>query len=283
MEFPPLSPFENKTPTLWDLYNIKKVVWKLSQGDKEIALRRERYHASRHGFPLGLDWNMDGQMPPHIYMVPFFPDLISRVPQVSVAELELIPVDPGAEEPLSAPQYVKHNRDDGEIYYNKPWRFGRGFTREVNLLCMFYNSTQIARLRVCKLVGLVHLDSNGRTSLPVGILLENIQGAAPFLEAFKTASHNRKLKWMRQVEKTAERLHRYRAGWGNVHPRNIAIAHADDAVVTNFGGGCSVEYIDPENKDTVAGDIQGIRRMRAFLRDDERLASGEDVHFVMNP
>lgn len=70
---------------------------------------------------------------------------------------------------------------------------------------------------------------------------------------------------MDQVEATLKQLHEVRIVWGDVKTDNIIINQDVEAVLVDFGGGYTSEYIDPELQRTAQGDMIGLSHMRATL------------------
>jgi serine/threonine protein kinase len=113
-----------------------------------------------------------------------------------------------------------------------------------------------------RLAGLVHWD--GREDVLMGMLLEQIDGPTLF-HAASRASAADKSKWMDQIDETVRELHQHGLVWGDVKLDNVMIAPSGDAVVIDFGGGGTLQYIDVQLHETREGDLQGIGKMRAKL------------------
>lgn len=96
----------------------------------------------------------------------------------------------------------------------------------------------------------------------MGMLLERIDGPTLWCAA---SSIDKMPRWMRQIEETVGKLHQHGLVWGDVKPDNVMIGPAGDAIPIDFGGGYIPRYVDRELRETVEGDWQGIKRMRAEL------------------
>lgn len=112
------------------------------------------------------------------------------------------------------------------------------------------------------MAGLVLWD--GREDVVMGMLLERIDGPTLF-DAAQRASAADKSKWVDQIDETVGELHRHGLVWGDVKPDNVMIAPSGDAVVIDFGGGGTLQYIDLQLHETREGDVQGTGKMRARL------------------
>jgi hypothetical protein len=40
------------------------------------------------------------------------------------------------------------------------------------------------------------------------------------------------------------------------------VGPSGDAILIDFGGGCTLQYIEPELQETEEGDLQGLKKMR---------------------
>ena len=58
-----------------------------------------------------------------------------------------------------------------------------------------------------------------------------------------------------------KRLHDCGILWGDVKPDNVIVNADEDAVVVDFGGGYTPEYIAPELQQTMQGDLVGLDHM----------------------
>lgn len=74
-----------------------------------------------------------------------------------------------------------------------------------------------------------------------------------------------KIRWAQQLEATVKQLYKDGIVWGDVKPDNVIINSQGDAVVINFGGGYTPEYIEPELQQTFQGDLKGLNQMAADM------------------
>ncbi|CAG8982278.1 hypothetical protein HYALB_00004512 [Hymenoscyphus albidus] len=148
-----------------------------------------------------------------------------------------------------------------EKFFFKAGDKRHGFRREVEILAKLKRiSEHDPELRTSRIVGLVNWD--GQESVLMGMLLENIEGIT-LHKAIMDASIDEKRKWMDQIEATVKSLHGYGIVWGDVKPDNVMIDSSGDAILIDFGGGGTLEYVDLEHHETKEGDLQGLKRLRS--------------------
>lgn len=114
------------------------------------------------------------------------------------------------------------------------------------------------------LVGLVKWDNE--ESL-MGFLLDPIDGCTLY-EAAYNASRIDKLKWITQVEDNVKRLHTNGIVWGDSPLISVIVNSAGDAILADFKGGFSPEYLDFSLLNTKEGDLLALREMRSKLLED---------------
>lgn len=144
----------------------------------------------------------------------------------------------------------------------------RGFRREIEILAAIRNITKHdPSLATSRIIGLVTWD--GDPSLLVGLLLELIDG--PTLEeAMRAIPIADKRRLLDKVDETVGKLHEHGLVWGDVKPDNVMVGPSGDVILIDFGGGCTLQYVEPELQETQEGDLQGLKKMRArFLSDIE--------------
>lgn len=64
--------------------------------------------------------------------------------------------------------------------------------------------------------------------------------------------------------------------WGDVSPNNMIIDEDENVWITDFGGGYTHGWIEPEDMETMKGDLEGLKMLKEYLSDVEPLedASG---------
>ncbi|GAM82519.1 hypothetical protein ANO11243_005010 [Dothideomycetidae sp. 11243] len=125
-------------------------------------------------------------------------------------------------------------------------------------------------VRIPALLGLVQ---NAITLEISGILTQWIDGARMMEDLWTDSTPRMDLrsKWEQQISQTVSALHAVDLVWGDVAPKNVLIDSREDAWVIDFGGGFSTpwterEWLDENYECTIAGDIKGLARLKAFLQ-----------------
>ncbi|TVY20808.1 hypothetical protein LARI1_G001787 [Lachnellula arida] len=135
--------------------------------------------------------------------------------------------------------------------------------REVEILARLQKiSEHDPSIRTSRIVGLVNWD--GQESLLMGMLLERINGTTLY-DAMLNASVAERRRWMDQIDETVKRLHKHGIVWGDVKPDNVMIGPSGDAIIIDFGGGCTLQYVDMELQETKEGDLQDLKKLRSRL------------------
>lgn len=184
------------------------------------------------------------------------------LPLIPASELELVESGPRDYEMSHVPKTVRRLRSNDVLFF-KPGFRDHGHLREIQLLYQIGSSGKFdAPFRTSKLVGLVVWDGD-ITSL-MGLLLEHIDGET-LQSRIDDASIAMRTKWLGQVEATMRRLHEGGIVWGDVKPDNVMINGEGDAVVVDFGGGDSPQYIPMELQQTAQGDLMALDHMRAAI------------------
>jgi hypothetical protein len=76
-------------------------------------------------------------------------------------------------------------------------------------------------------------------------------------------------RWFEQISNAIHTLHRDGYIWGDVKAANVLIDDDDNACLIDFEGGCSLGWVDDDLADSEEGDLQGLDRLRDFLKLDE--------------
>ncbi|KAI8632401.1 hypothetical protein F5Y19DRAFT_472430 [Xylariaceae sp. FL1651] len=128
-------------------------------------------------------------------------------------------------------------------------------------------SSREPRMRTFKLAGLVMWDDDSDGSL-MGLLIGYIEGKTlqSYLDAEERADkqaipRETKLRWMAQVETTVRQLRTSGIVRGDVKLDDVMIDTEGNAVMIDFGGGYTPDFIPPELQQTAQGDLAGLRRM----------------------
>lgn len=153
---------------------------------------------------------------------------------------------------------------DGATMYFKPRIDGREpeFERELHILSRIEEAGLGSRIRVPTLQGIVVAGENGETT--IGMLITWITSPDMGIHLQSPSFHGQPelhRKWAKQGTAIVQELHDNDMVWGDVNPMNVVIDKNLNAWVIDFGGMNNVEFVDEENRETVAGDEQGISRL----------------------
>lgn len=96
----------------------------------------------------------------------------------------------------------------------------------------------------------------------MGFLLEYIPGKTLRDRLLDSPPESLRRKWFDQIKATLECIHKTGAEWGDVKPDNVMINAGEDAVVIDFGGGYTPEYLPRELRDTQQGDLMALERIK---------------------
>jgi len=191
--------------------------------------------------------------------------MLPPVPIIPASQLERVDDGLRDEELSDIPRKVRRV-GTAEVFFFKAGFKCHGHLREIDILSQIDRSGKFdPPFRTSRLMGLVVWgDGDNKGASLMGILLEYIEGdtLAGRMEAVSVAT---RLKWLRQVQTTVGRLHELGIVWGDVKPDNIMINAEEDAVVVDFGGGYTPEYIEPELQQTIQGDLVGLDHMAKVM------------------
>lgn len=83
----------------------------------------------------------------------------------------------------------------------------------------------------------------------------------------ETVSREEYTRWADQIRSAIEYLHGKGLVWGDAKSANILIGGDRNAVLVDFGGGYTDKWVDKVNHDTPCGDLQGLDRVLAFMKE----------------
>ncbi|KAH7478218.1 hypothetical protein FOMA001_g9790 [Fusarium oxysporum f. sp. matthiolae] len=161
--------------------------------------------------------------------------------------------------------------------------FGPGITggplnKELNVYKSILMSHLSEDVFVGRLVGIAHEHENDST---VGLLLRYIDQRGTLYDAVEDNPDPKlRKKWAAQIGKAVHELHKVGGVWGDAKPENILIDKDDNAWITDFEGGYTHGWVDPDKAGTVEGDLQGLQRINRFIFEgprDSPSSSSEEV------
>ncbi|KAL7925180.1 hypothetical protein ACQKWADRAFT_285285 [Trichoderma austrokoningii] len=263
-----LAPAASQTPTtLLEYYGAETFVFELVNRNGMLKAIEHSYDPEIHGDTspkvIIVDSetrnaeSTDGKAIIHRSVIP-------TVPLLPASQLARSAGPESMEEEMcEVPRNVQMIKTDQEYFFKAAYD-GHGFQREVEVLAKIQNLAKDGlNLATSRIAGLVYWD--GQETVLMGMLLERIDGPT-LADARGHASAADGKKWIDQIDETVKKLHEHGLVWGDVKPENVMISPSGDAILIDFGGGCTPEYIDLELQETMEGDLQGIKRMREMLR-----------------
>ncbi|KAK2611946.1 hypothetical protein QQS21_002052 [Conoideocrella luteorostrata] len=258
------APGSVKAVTLLEYFSPSTFAFKLVNIAGRLCAVQECYDPDTHGDTTPRTQiidslvNFPGVDPEEVILRTTLP----AVPIIPAASLERVSDDSLSEELSDIPKKVRRVGTN-EVFFFKGGFKGQGHLRELKMLSKINSSSGSRRpLRTSRLAGLVVW--NEEASCLMGYLLEYIEGETLTLRA-ETASITKKKRWMCQVGAIVKRLHRLGVVWGNVKSDNVIINAAGYAVVVDFRGGHTPEYIGRELQQAARVDLMGLEQMAAEM------------------
>ncbi|KAI1172770.1 hypothetical protein F4777DRAFT_491045 [Nemania sp. FL0916] len=262
-----------KSITLQEYFDPPTHAFKLVNRDSKLVPVQEIYDPQHHGITNPRTHIVDAMPEPQPRRFHLFEEDQGYILRSSLPSVPLIPAsqlerfDDGLKDfELSNPvKKVRRVRASEALFFKAGFR-DNGYIREIDMLSKIQASGKfLPPFRTSKLVGLVVWDDDKAPSL-MGMLLEYIKGENLYshLRSGSTTKEANE-KWFSQIKTTVKQLHGAGLVWGDAKPDNIMINEAGDAIVVDFGGGYTPEYVPRELMDTVEGDLMALKGMAAEL------------------
>ena len=131
------------------------------------------------------------------------------------------------------------------------------FTREVSIL------QHCSHPNIVHLIGL--MQSADKEDMIEGMLTEYIESPRTLRKIDKISEEEYDL-WAAQIKDAIGYLHRLDIVWGDAKAGNILISNNGAAMLIDFGGGATKDWVDKENYETRDGDWQGYQRILDFMK-----------------
>lgn len=147
-----------------------------------------------------------------------------------------------------------------------------------------------ADMRISRMKGVVvdsDIDDWSENRL-VAMLLDFIPNKGTLKRAAwrsSTTDHMRR-KWASDLDKMVATLHEAGIVWGDVHPGNVIVDEHNELWIVDFGGGFIYGWIDDEMQDSTEGDLQGVARIRDWLKEISITmdpANESDIDYAWDP
>jgi len=151
-------------------------------------------------------------------------------------------------------------RVHGSIYCLKTVHrtgYSGDFTREVSIL------QHCSHPNIVHLIGL--MQSADKEDMIEGMLTEYIESPRTLRKIDKISEEEYDL-WAAQIKDAIGYLHRLDIVWGDAKAGNILISNNGAAMLIDFGGGATKDWVDKENYETRDGDWQGYQRILDFMK-----------------
>ncbi|KAI9791931.1 MAG: hypothetical protein M1835_008167 [Candelina submexicana] len=148
-------------------------------------------------------------------------------------------------------------------------RFYPDLTREIQIMQDLSESGHDSLLRIPRLRGFV--SSEDQSGL-IGFLMDYIdtEPETKDMHSLKsridTIERSRRIKWASQAEEYVEELHNRGVYWGDAKADNLVIDTRDNVWLIDLGGSRTEGWVSKDLMNTKEGDLQGLRKIRNFLR-----------------
>lgn len=259
---PTPKPGAQKSITLFDYFSPETFAFELINAQGKLFAIQRDYDPRLHGDSSPRTQIIDSSPKSETKNGAILRSALPQVPIFGASQLERVGEGLRDEEMSDVPKKVRKVGSD-QVFFFKPGFKDHGHLREMGILSQMGGSFIFeAPFRTSKLVGLVVWDDDENSLM--GFLLDYINGQT-LGSRIDGASIELKAKWIDQVEATVRRLHELGIVWGDVKADNVIINEDEDAVVIDFGGGYTPDYIKPELQQTVQGDLLGLDHMRAVM------------------
>ncbi|KAM3500115.1 hypothetical protein MY11210_009550 [Beauveria gryllotalpidicola] len=155
-------------------------------------------------------------------------------------------------------------RVQGEVYFFKSFEavgedLGR---REIRKYGQIAKANFGPEIRTSRLFGIAQ-DDQRRI---MGILLHPIHEDTTLADALvPTTPESTRMRWKEQIRLSLQALHGAGIIWGDAKADNVIVDLQGDAWIIDFGGGYTEGWVDRDSSGTIAGDIEGLKKIVALL------------------
>lgn len=99
-----------------------------------------------------------------------------------------------------------------------------------------------------------------------GMLTDWLKNARPISEIENVSVHEA-AKWIGQIKDAVNYLHQKSLVWGDAKAANVLVNMDGDAILVDFGGGFTDDWVEQRHCGTVKGDLQGLERIVSFINE----------------
>lgn len=261
---PTPGPGTRKSFTLLDYFSPPTFAFELTNEQGKLSAVQTNYSPQVHGDSSPRTRIVDSAPGPGISENPAISrSTLPSVPIFRASQLQRVWDGLCDEEMSDVPKKIRQIGSDRVFFFKAGFK-DRGHLREMELLSQINGSDRFeAPFQTSRLVGLVVWD--GDEDSLMGFLLDYIDGETLDSRVVGGASMETRTRWMNQVEATVRRLHETSIVWGDAKADNVMVNQDGNAVVVDFGGGYTPEYIRPDLQQTVQGDLIGLDHMRDVM------------------
>lgn len=185
----------------------------------------------------------------------------SNVPFVHPAHIRV----PWDEESKGSSYPRKVMLENGLTCFFKPCHHGRNVPaqRELENLIRIHEVGLTSKVRVPKVEAIVKYDHENRLTGYLITFIENkdtLEG-----EYARSAPISMRRRWYREIKDMITELHQLQIVWGDAKADNILIDFQDQPWLIDFGGSFTPGWVDRENLETIAGDLQALSKIKEHL------------------
>lgn len=185
----------------------------------------------------------------------------SNVPFVHPAHIRV----PWDEESEGSSYPRKVMLENGLTCFFKPSHHGRNVSaqRELENLIHIHEVGLTSKVRVPKVEAIVKYEHENRLTGYLITFIENkdtLEG-----EYARSAPISMRRRWYREIKDMVTELHKLQIVWGDAKADNILIDSQDRPWLIDFGGSFTPGWVDQENLETIAGDLQALSKIKKHL------------------
>ena len=262
--------------TLGQCFSPKNICYRLTVGSEALAYQEQDIEPSRK--TMGI---------PHVAASKAIPIQQQNLLKAFKPDQLIVEWDTSKHDgppPNTKVRYVDDHNVAAEYFFKSVEEAKeRSFSREVTLLLNIQQlqsgNSSSAAVRIPSIIGYVEHNNKEMAGELAAILLQHIDAdesmyflCRPVDEGAEVPNAERKNKWKQQIIQMVKWLHDHDFIWGDVKADNVLIDGQDNAWLIDFGG-FTPGWVDEKKENSVAGDLQGVERIIAFLK-------GEDVQDV---
>ena len=158
------------------------------------------------------------------------------------------------------------------------------YIREIDILFKLSQENLSPTLRFPQLKAIVLDDRRGDSGVVNGLILSAIYPNHGTIADRINGAEGRSLsvtscqRWCHDIENMIHILHKRDFVWGDVSPNNMIIDEDENVWIIDFGGGYTEGWVEPEDRETKKGDLQGLERIKEYLLDTDRMEN--DASFM---